>query len=476
MTNDTPQNKTKLIVKSAAWYTISNVLLRAVGLITSPIFTRLLTPADYGIVSNFQTWVQLVGCVTGLGLGTVIIRGKVEFKDEFKGFLSSLQSLGFIAAVVILVICLPFLNLLSRFMVLDKVCILIMLIYLVFSPSVTYMQINYRFEYKYKQNILIALFNTVGTVICSIGLILMWTDNRYLGRIIGTSLPLFLLGLMYFIKIYNEGRAFYSKKYWKYAINLGLPIIPHSLAMIVLGQIDRIMIIRMCGETEAGIYSFGYTYAIIIGMLTNALNEALQPELYELINNKNYGKLNSITKNICFMVAFIGFSMILFGPEALKILGTKGYFDARWVIFPVVIGSIFQLMYQNYACVEIYAKNTKLIAVGSVLASIINLVLNYLFIPKFGYLAAGYTTLIGYFFLMVFHFAGARIVMKGQKVYLGKDALLLSLFLLFGGTICHMSYFMNDIIRYVVLIIMVVFVIWKGITILRTLMEKMKNS
>lgn len=475
MSIDVASRKTKLMVKSVAWYTISNVLLRSVSLITSPIFTRLLSTSDYGVVSNFQTWTQLISCITGLGLGTAIIRGKVEFGEDFKKFLSSVQALGFISAISTLIICLPFLGELSQFMVLDRFCIIFMLIYLVFSPSVTFMQINYRFEYKYKKNILIAVFNTLGNVVCSITLILMWTDKRYIGRIIGTSIPMLLLGIVFFVKIFHDGKIFYNKGYWKYALRLGLLIIPHSLAMIALGQIDRIMIIRMCGESEAGIYSFGYAYAIVIGMLTNAINEGIQPEIYDLIQKKAYKNLNIMTRNICLIVSAIGFAMILFGPEALKILGTASYYEARWVIFPIVIGSIFQLMYQNYACVEIYAKDTKIIAVGSILAALINIVLNYIFIPIYGYFIAGYTTLAGYFFLMVFHFWGARKVMKGEKIFIGRDIVLLSVTLIVGGMFCNLCYFLEDYVRYLVLVLLIFMTIWKERTFISKYFGKTKN-
>ena len=72
-----------VVVKAATWYTISNILLRGISLFTAPIFTRLLTTSDYGIASNFTSWTSIVLCISGLGFGTSIVRGKMEFKGEY---------------------------------------------------------------------------------------------------------------------------------------------------------------------------------------------------------------------------------------------------------------------------------------------------------------------------------------------------------------------------------------------------------
>ena len=445
----------KLIMKSITWYTISNILLRSISIITAPIFTRLLTPADYGQVSNFSAWLSILGCITGLGLGTAVIRGKIEFEDEFNKFLSGIQSLGFIFTLLICVAIIPFLNSFSKIMEINKELIIIMMIYLLIFPSVGYLQTKYRFEYQYKKIIAISIINTLGNVICSIIFILILNEQRYYGRIIGTLLPTFIIGFYFFIKIFLKGKCLINIRYWKYGICLGVPLVIHGLSMIVLAQIDRVMIIKICGEIEAGIYSFGYNYAILISMLTNAINEAIQPNIYKKLDEKSYGGINKIAKTICIFMLIIGIEMILIAPEAFRILGTTEYSGGVSIVFPIVIGSIFQLMYQNYTCVEIYYKKTNLIAIGSVLSAILNIILNIIFIKKFGYIAAGYTTMVSYMILMIFHFIGARVVAK-IKIFSLKEMLLLIVAGISLGYISNFSYYISNYIRYI--FILVIFV------------------
>ena len=427
----------KTVVKSASWYTISALLLRGVSIITAPIFTRLLSTSDYGLANNFTTWTQFISCISGLGLSTAILRGKVEFDRDYKQYLSSVQFLGFVFAGILLLIAIPFSGVLADFMNMDQWLVIVLFVYLLVYPSVSYMRINYRFEYRYKTNIFVSVIATIGNVFTSIILILVFSNVRYVGRILGSVIPMFVMGLIFFIQIAKEGKTGYNRDYWIYALRLGIPLIPHSLAMIVLGQIDRVMIIKMCGSSQAGIYGFAYSYATIISLLTHALNEAIQPIIYSKLKQESHESINSMTFLTTLGILCAGFLMILLVPETFKILGTKAYYEGVYVVFPVIIGSAFQYMYQNYACVEIYYKKSIWMAVGSMLAALINAGLNYILIPRYGYMAAGYTTGFGYLFLAIFHYIGARIT-SGKKIYRLDHMIFFFIVGTLGGLFCHL--------------------------------------
>jgi len=76
------------VAEAAAVYTVSKFLLRAISILTAPIFTRLLTTSDYGMVSNFTAWVSILACFTGLGLGTPVVRGYTKYPYEYDRFVS----------------------------------------------------------------------------------------------------------------------------------------------------------------------------------------------------------------------------------------------------------------------------------------------------------------------------------------------------------------------------------------------------
>ena len=142
----------KVAVKSGFWYVISNVLLRAVGIITAPIYTRMLTTAETGYANNFNNYVSMLSVVMGLCLIYSVGRARLDHADRFDEFMSSIQSLsglfGLIVLAVMFFVC-PEEGMLKM----SRLVVMILFAYLALYPSIDYMQYKYRFEYKYKQNI-----------------------------------------------------------------------------------------------------------------------------------------------------------------------------------------------------------------------------------------------------------------------------------------------------------------------------------
>jgi hypothetical protein len=99
---------------------------------------------------------------------------------------------------------------------------------------------------------------------------------------------------------------------------------------------------------------------------------------------------------------------MLFAPELLLIFGGKTYLEAKYVIPPVVLGYIFCMIYSLFSCLERYAKQQKIFAVITFICAVANIVLNFLLIPVFGYIAAAYTTLFSYILSSLLHFLNAR--------------------------------------------------------------------
>ena len=408
-------NKTAL--KSGSSYMLSNILLNATTIITAPILTRLLTTSDYGIASNFMAWQNIGLVVIGLGLSYSIGNAKTDFPSELNKYLASIQTLGSILAATTLIIAIIFKRQLSEFMEIDQNLVVSIFVYLLFLPSVIYSQEKYKFRLQYKENIFISVFNTFGSIICCLIFILyLFNDQRYYGRIFGLIFPLLILGVFFYIKILRNGWTKNISKYWSYALKISLPLIPHTLGMVVLTQIDRIMIIKICGNSDAGLYSFGFSYAILLALFSGAVSQAYQPWLYINYNNNALQSIkkssNIITSGMCILTLII----ITMAPEAIKILGARDFWDAKWVVMPIAIGALFQYLASTYTTLELYHKKTMVIPVGTLLAAIINFCLNSLLIPIFGYIAAAFSTLISFLFLALFHLVVHKKVTK-KSVY-----------------------------------------------------------
>lgn len=441
-------------IKSGSSYMISNIVISATSLITAPIFTRLLSTADYGIASNFAAWLNVCLVIVGLGLPYSIGNAKVDFPNDLKRYLASIQTLGSFMAFCIFIIVFQFQDQVAKFMEIDKSLVLIIFAYLLVYPSVIFAQEYYKFTLLYKQNIIISVFNTFGSILfCLLFIKLFFNNERYFGRIFGLILPMFIMGFFFYIKILKDGWVKDFRKYWAFALKIGVPMIPHSLAMVVLTQLDRIMITRMSGYSDAGLYSFGFSYAVMLALISNAVLQAFQPWLYIKYKENDFLSIKKSHNLITVAICLVAFMIIAVAPEALKILGSKNFWEAKWVVLPVAIGSLFQYIYNTYTSLELYHKKTIIIAIGTVLAAFINYILNYAFIPIYGYIAAAYSTGISYLALAFFHIYICRYITKKQ-IY--NDKFVWSITLL-TGLVSFIIVKLYDfvLIRYLVIFIIV---------------------
>jgi O-antigen/teichoic acid export membrane protein len=403
----------KAAIKSGSGYMMANILIRSSAIITAPIFTRILTTSDYGIASNFVAWLNIFLIFTGLALPYSIGIAKIDFPTELNKFLASIQTLGSITAILLLLIAMVFKEQLAVWMVLDEDLIVVMFVYLLVLPSVVFSQERYKFELLYKQNIYIAIFNSLGAIFfCLILILYVFDDQRYYGRIIGLIFPMFLMGCFFYLKIIKNGWCVNIRKYWSYALKISIPMIPHALAMVVLNQIDRVMIINYTGSSDAGLYSFGFAYAILLMIFSNAVMQAYKPWLYISYQKNDIQSIKSSSQIITFSVCILTIVIITIGPEVLKILGTEDFWPAKWIVMPIALSALFQYVYNLYSGLELYHKKTMVIAIGSVFTAIINYFLNSTFIPMYGYTAAAYTTFASYFILALFHLFAYRKICK----------------------------------------------------------------
>lgn len=407
----------KIVFKSGSSYMLSNVVISSISIITAPIFTRLLTTADYGIASNFAAWLNVGLVVVGLGLPYSIGNAKTDFPGELDKFLASIQILGSIMAVSVLIVAVIFKQQLAEWMAIDQNLVIILYIYLLFFPTVIFAQERYKFLLQYKQNIYISLFGAIGAVtFCLIFILVFFKDQRYYGRVIGLIFPFFLMGVFFYIKILRDGWSKEIKKYWMYALKISLPMIPHSLAMVVLTQMDRIMIVRICGNSDAGLFSFGFSYGVLLLLVSNAVLQAFQPWLYIKYKEEYLQSIKISTSFIATGMCVLTLICITVAPEALMILGDKDFWPSKIVVMPIAIGALFQYMYNTYTMLELYHKKTIVIAIGTLFAAVINYSLNSLFIPVFGYIAAAYATFASYLVLALFHLVVHKKITK-KRIY-----------------------------------------------------------
>lgn len=405
-------------LRAGLWFTICNFLQKGISFITVPIFTRLLTTEEYGLYSVYTSWHSIMTIFATLQLSYYVFnKGLVKYENDRDEFVVSIQSLSGVITLALMVLYVPFKDFIYIKTGMPTVLMLCMIVQIFFEPPVAYWTSRKRFEYDYRSVLIVTLGIAVTNPLFGIILIKSHLfENAALARVFSISLVTAVAGCVFAINIIKRGRKVISRKYWLYALAFNIPLIPHFLSSTILNQADRIMIERMTTKTNAALYSVAYSAAMVCNLFAQAIQQAFLPWLYQKMSKKEYGKIPAIINVFLIFMLAILTMIICFAPEIIWILGSSKYAEAIWVI-PPVCGSVFFIFMQNFfANVEYYFEKTKVIALASVGVAMLNIALNYIFINKYGYLAAGYTTLFCYLAYSITHFLLMRRLCKANDV------------------------------------------------------------
>lgn len=396
------QNK---VIKAGAGYVIGNYLLKGITFLSAPIFTRLLTTEEFGYFGTYTSYESIFYIIVGLALHSSINNAKYKYKENFEKYVSSIVLLTGISTCIWLILANVFFNIYGPFLDITRPIVNILVLHCFGTAMFQFFNTYVSLNYSVKSFMTLTSVNALSNMILSIVLLLtLFADSRYMGRIIGTVLPIFLLAVYIVVYFFRKSRPTVNREYWKFAITYSLPIIPHGISQVILSSFDRIMIKNMVGAAEAGLYSFAYTIYTLVKVVTSSLDNVWKPWIYEKMDAKDYSSIRKQATKYAFGIALFTSMVVMAAPEMIKILGAREYWESTACVIPVVIGGYFSFIYTLPVMIEYFYSKTKYIAVGSVLAAALNIVLNYLFIPRFGYIAAAYTTMITYFLYFVFHY------------------------------------------------------------------------
>lgn len=467
-------------VKAAFWYTFCNFLQNGIAFLVIPIYTNMLTTAEYGRWSVFQSWRDILIIFASLNLHSgVFAKTLVDIKDNRDKYTSCMQGLGTVITSIVLAVYLVLHKFADSYFGFDKITIVLLFLFFISFPAFQFWCTRQRVEYKYKTMVAVTVVQSVLTPGLSLAL-LIWGGLREQAVIYGYLISQCAVGIIFYVYHFVIGRGFYDKGFWKYALKFNIPLIPHYLSLIVLGQADRIMIRDIEGEAESGIYSFGYQMSIVVTVLISAINGARVPWTYEQLRDKVYAPLRSVSALLCVLIASITLAIALLSPDVITImsLGNNNYTAAKYVIPVVALGLYFTFVYDLFCSIEFYYSATKYVMVASTVGALLNILLNWIFINMYGFIAAAYTTLFCYIVLMLMHFVFMRRVIKKQKieekVYDYKVIFEISILLMLLMAVCILSYISN-ISRYILLLVLIVIVVVKRKTIM-SIFNQMKGQ
>jgi O-antigen/teichoic acid export membrane protein len=389
------------IFKRTIIYTFSASLNALVAFLLLPVLTRYLSPFDYGVV---ETFMAVVACLTGV----VIIGGNTLMSRDYfvlegsarQEYAGNILGMIFIASVSLLILYIfssIWEDFWSNILKISNALIILAIVVSCGNAVVAMLSTTFQLE---KKAVSYAIFMNSRTffeislsLFLIIGVGLTW-DGRISG--IAASIILFGAAALYLFKSRNI-TIHLPTKYGKQILLLGAPLILSHLGGWVYGMVDKIMINNLIGVDATGLYSVGYRFGMVVMMVETAFSLAWLPFFFENIAQKKHENNVKIVKATYIYILFLIFFSVSFGllgKYLLYFMVDERFFGAAQFIFLISIAYCFDGIWKMFLGYIIFLGRMKTYSTITIVAAIIQIILNYIMINAFGLIGAAWATFI----------------------------------------------------------------------------------
>ena len=398
-------SKRVLFIKRLGLLGLVTVVNTLMGIVLISVFTKGRPLEDYGLWVQINVSLALIPGLTCLGLPYTMVRYIAGEKDKNK-IKETIYSILLTVLIVNAILSPIFAYLVIRYFGGNKLEILPIFTIILFIHALNMVGWNYlRAMQKIKKYSILMIIQNLMIIVGVVYAIL----NGY--GIYGALLALFFASfLMFIILLYeiisDQGLYIPKFKYLREFLKFGLPTIPSNFSAWIVSSSDRYLIGYILGLKYVAYYNPAYSLGSLLNFIIGPLGFLLPATLSKLYEE---GKRNEVKLYLEYLLKYYlivaipaVFGLSVLAKPILRILSTyeiaeKSYLIVPFVSTAIVIFGIYVIMFQ----ILVLEKRTEVAAKIWIIAAIINIFLNIIFIPKIGIIGAAITTLIAYVFAII---------------------------------------------------------------------------
>ena len=396
----------KRLLKDASLYSVSSLLSRGFSLITVPIYTRILSPADYGALDLLSYLAVLIPLFTGAALDQAVARFYLDAATEEDK--QKIASTVLYYNIVIFVIFIPVADFMANYIAdtwlsnqVSKETVLLVFVF-IWIHALFYIANNQlKYLFLSKQFAFCNIGNTVlSTVLCFTFIVYCrWgVFGVFLGQAIGQ-------GCFALVSLFIARKSYALMFDWRWLRKMlyySLPLVPSTLSFYVMQYVDRYVINQLRGLDEVGIYGIGARLASLMNLFLMGFQGAWHPIVMKTFRDPGAPSRFKVVFNYyIFITSAILIIISLFGREMLLIL-TTATFSRGYVVVPMLTSSAILASIAGYFTYGIQiSKRSSIRLLINVVGLIINIMFNYLLIGYFGIVGAAMATLLTFSFISI---------------------------------------------------------------------------
>jgi len=382
-------------------YLISNLAVKGLGIISLPVMTRLLLPSDYGLLSVFGSYNTILVSILTLNCYVALGRYYYEEQNDFKEFFGT--SIVFVLSLlsIFFILFMIFQNRLSSLLNLPVHLIIYLVPFIMFYVFSSWYEQIYVPQQKSRQIAVRNITSSCAGFALAVLFILLLNKDKYMGQIYAMTIMGICFSFYYFYVLMPYIKLSFKLKALKYTLSYSLPLIPYAICSVGLAQADRVIINKYCGSADVGLFSIAYSIGALLTLVLASLATAWTPAYFKHMKDKNYVQLDSDIVLIMKIIMACAFALILFGRE-IGILLTKSNFQSALFTVPVIVVGLILYSYGTFYSWHIqYAKKNIYMTPIVVVAGAVSILLNMIFIPRYGYVAAPFVSCVSYFTMLL---------------------------------------------------------------------------
>jgi len=423
-------------------YLISNLAVKGLGIISLPVMTRLLLPSDYGLLNVFGSYNTILISILTLNCYVALGRYYYEEQNDFKEFFGT--SIIFVLSLLLIffIFFIIFRNKISSLLSLPVHLIIYLVPFIMFYVFSSWYEQIYIPQQKSKQIAVRNMISSYGGFALAVLLILFLKKDKYMGQIYAMTVMGICFSFYYFYVLIPYIKFSFKLKSLKYMLSYSLPLIPYAICTVGLAQADRVIINKYCGPADVGLFSMAYSIGALLTLLLSSLSIAWTPAYFKHMKDKNYVQMDDDIVLIMKIIVACAFVLILFGKEIGMLLAKSNFHSALFTVPVVVVGLIIYSYGTFYSWHIQYARKNIYMTPIVVVAGTVSILLNVIFIPKYGYAAAPFVSCVSYLTMLLMAIFVSKKILKLHVtpiLRVSKPLLVMIPFIFFY----YMSMFMN---------------------------------
>lgn len=398
------ESKQKVFVKGSLIITASNILIKGITFFLLPLYTRYLTPEMLGVSDSVTTFTSFVFPLLVLGLDSAF--GAFYYDSDSSEYrLKIFNTIRFVLIVTsaVSLVFMIFSKEVSKvlfgqtdyaFLIWVAVCS--MICNLLYLPYSLYVRMENRMMLFAFVSAVSSILHIVFNILC-----LCVLHMGIYSLVVSTFLTQMLQVVLYRLSVrIDRKKTFFDRKLLRRMLKYSLPLLPVVIVSWVLQASDRYILLKICGEAEVGIYGIGARFGNLVALLANGVYTAYTSYAFGKKEDQDAKKQYARILND-FVYAGLFFCIILavFSSEIIRLMTTADYSGASLLLAPLVFSQLYNGVNTLVGYGIGFAKKTYYFLIATSAGAAVNVIANLIFIPRYGALAASYTTL-GSIFIM----------------------------------------------------------------------------